>query len=225
MTILLAVETSAKLCSLAIHIDGRWIEDTQNVERLHNQVVLGNLEALSRAAGVDRGAFHGVTFAAGPGSFTGIRIAASLAQGIAYACAAGVVPVSSSLALARAAQRHGSLPAAAGGVLTVTRSRRDAYYVAGFTLPQQGIAQRVMDDRLVVGIEPPVDLPPRGWVGVGDRPPWWPETQPFLDDAAVTAAVVGELALPIFNAGEALPPTAALPVYISGDSPWKPAVQ
>lgn len=224
MTILLAVETSAKLCSLAIHVDGRWIEDTQNVERLHNQVVLGNLEALCRAASVGRGDFHGVTFAAGPGSFTGIRIAASLTQGIAYACGAGVVAVSSSLALAVAAYRHGGLPATAAGVLTVTRSRRDAYYVAGFTPAQQGAMHRVMDDRLIVGVDSPPDLPPRDWVGVGDRPPWWPEAQPFIDDAAVTATVVGELALPIFDAGEALPPTAAVPVYISGDSPWKPAV-
>jgi tRNA threonylcarbamoyladenosine biosynthesis protein TsaB len=225
MTILLALETSAKLCSLAIHVDGRWIEDTQNVERLHNQVVLGNLEALSRAAGVDRGSFHGVAFAAGPGSFTGIRIAASLAQGIAYACGAGVVPVSSSLALALAAQRHAGMPASTDGVLTVTRSRRDAYYVAGFTRATQGTVHRVMEDRLIVGVERPADLPPRNWIGVGDRPPWWPETQPFIDDAAVTATVVGELALPVFHAGEALPPTAALPVYVSGDSPWKPSVR
>jgi len=223
MTTLLAVETSASLCSLAVFVDGGWIEDTQNVERAHNQVVLGNLEALCRRAGIGPGDFDAVAFAAGPGSFTGIRIAASLAQGVAFGCGAGVVPVSSSLALALAGRSHRQLPAAAAGMVTVTRSRRDAYYLAAFRLTADHIPVREMDDVLHQGTDRPPRLPGSGWVGVGDRPDWWPDNQAFLDGVAVTARLVGELALPAVAANDLLPPTAALPVYVSGDSPWQPA--
>lgn len=223
MTTLLAVETSASLCSLAIFVDGGWIEDTQNVERAHNQVVLGNLEALTRRAGISRSDFAAVAFAAGPGSFTGIRIAASLAQGVAFGSGAGVVPVSSSLALALAGQRHPDFPADVSGIMTVTRSRRDAYYLAAFHLAADRIPVRQLDDVLHQGTDRPPGLPHRGWVGVGDRPDWWPDDQIFLDGVAVTARLVGELALPAVAAHDLLPPGAALPVYVSGDSPWRPA--
>ncbi|MDZ7669175.1 MAG: tRNA (adenosine(37)-N6)-threonylcarbamoyltransferase complex dimerization subunit type 1 TsaB [Gammaproteobacteria bacterium] len=224
MTTLLAVETSASLCSLAILVDGDWIEDTQNVERAHNQVVLGNLEALRCRAGIGPGDFTAVAFAAGPGSFTGIRIAAALAQGVAFGCGAGVVPVSSSLALALAGRRHPELPADAAGLITVTRSRRDACYLAAFRLTAAGqIPVREMDDVLHQGTDRPGRLPGSGWVGVGDRPDWWPDERPFLDSVAVTARLVGELALPAVAANDLLPPEAALPVYVSGDSPWQPA--
>lgn len=225
MTTLLAVETSASLCSLAIFVDGGWIEDTQNVERAHNQVVLGNLEALVCRAGIRPSEFDAVAFAAGPGSFTGIRIAASLAQGVAFGCGAGVVPVSSSLALALAGQRHPDFPADAAGIISVTRSRRNAYYLAAFRVTADQIPARQLNDLLHQGTGRPPGLPGSGWVGVGHRPDWWPDDQTFQDGVAVTARLVGELALPAATAGDTLPPGAALPVYVSGDSPWQPAVR
>ena len=92
MSALLAVETSGSLCSLAIHVSGRWFEDTHNVERLHNQVVLQSLDRLAASADVPHSGFAAVAFGAGPGSFTGVRIAAALAQGVAFASAGVVVP-------------------------------------------------------------------------------------------------------------------------------------
>src|SRR5690606_9095854 len=103
MTVLLAIDTSGALCSLAIHAAGRWFEHTHKVERLHNRVVLQDLERLTVQAGVRRNAFRAVAFGAGPGSFTGVRIAAAVAQAVAFASDGEVVPVRSSLALATAA--------------------------------------------------------------------------------------------------------------------------
>ncbi|MEQ8857834.1 MAG: tRNA (adenosine(37)-N6)-threonylcarbamoyltransferase complex dimerization subunit type 1 TsaB [Pseudomonadales bacterium] len=218
MAILLAVETSGPFCSLAIHVDGRWIEDTQKVERLHNQVVLGSLEALVRRAGVDRRSFTTVAFGAGPGSFTGVRIAAAVAQGVAYACGAGVVPVASSRALAAQAQRDGRC--VAGELLTLTRSRRDAYYLAGYLLHAEHAPVPWLADALHQGRHPPENLPPA--VGVGDRPDWWPEDQLFVHDVAVRAETVGRIALEQLQRGEDVPAAAAHPRYVSGDSPWRP---
>ena len=221
MSALLAVETSGSLCSLAIHVAGRWFEDTQNVERLHNRVVLANLDALTASAGLGRNAFGAVAFGAGPGSFTGVRIAAAVAQGVAFASGAVVVPVRSSQALATAAFARAPASSAAGGLVTVTRSRRDAYYLAGYR-SDGGVARQCLDDRLHQGEQTPADLPD-DWPGAGDRPPWWPKHQPFFDDVVVTALTIGEVALALLESGAGLPAEAALPVYVAGDSPWRPA--
>lgn len=223
MTILLAVDTSGPTCSLAIHVSGRWIEDTQPVERLHNRVVLEHLESLARRAGVARRGFEVVAFAAGPGSFTGVRIAAAVAQGVAYACGARVVPVSSSLALAEAALVQ--LPApATPGLVTVIRSRRDANYLAAYRIDRGRVVECVHDDHLHQGADAPEALPAT-WTGVGERPAWWPDDQPFRCDVAVTAMTVGRLALDAVARGATLEPAAALPRYVSGDSPWRPMTQ
>lgn len=195
------------------------------VERLHNQVVLANIDALVRRSGVARQEITAVAFGAGPGSFTGIRIAAAVAQGVAFGAGGGVLPVSSSQALAAAAVRHAVLPAGARRVLTVTRSRRDAYYLAGFHCTAAA-PERLLDDRLHLGATAPERLlpddDPAGWVAVGDRPDWWPGAVPFVERVAVTAVDVGELARHTLARQAPLPPEAALPVYVAGDSPWRP---
>jgi tRNA threonylcarbamoyladenosine biosynthesis protein TsaB len=221
MATLLSVDTSGPLCSLGIYRSGRWFEDTRNVERQHNQVVLSNLDALVKVAGVTRRGFDAVAFAAGPGSFTGIRIAAAVCQGIAFACDAVAVPVSSSAALAAAACAHAHHAGRAGRILTVTRSRRDAFYLAGYELG--GSTPRPwLPDRLHQGQQMPADLPDGDWTAVGDRPDWWPTDRTLLGDVRVTAVTVGELALQALAQGEGVTPGAALPIYVAGDSPWQP---
>lgn len=231
MTTILAVDTSGPFCSLAIHASGSWLEDTQAVERLHNQVVLAHLEALAERAGVARDGFELIGFAAGPGSFTGVRIAAAVAQGVAYASGARVVPVPSSLALAQSALA-GTAPEGAAVLnaprtvlVTVTRSRRDAFYVAEFdpAAGRGGTAARVRDDYLHLGSAAPA-LPDAA-VGVGDRPPWWPDQHSFLDDRRIHPIILGQLAHAAHQRGESLDPERALPVYVSGDSPWQPMPQ
>ena len=227
MNTVLAVDTSGPLCSLAVQVDGQWIEHTQAVERLHNQVALAQLEALLTEVGVARNDFDAVVFAAGPGSFTGIRIAAALTQGIALASGAVVLPISSSLALAVAG---GVTEAGTDDVplITVTRSRRDAHYVAGYVLDAAGSPLCHWPDRLVQGdtVPPLLDDAARGFGvlhGVGDRPLWWPASWSFRSDVRVTATLLGQLAMPLLARGEGRPPAAALPIYVDGDHPWRRA--
>jgi tRNA threonylcarbamoyladenosine biosynthesis protein TsaB len=220
MATLLSIDTSGALCSLAIHASGRWFEDTRNVDRLHNQVVLRSLEDLIHAAHVDRRGFDAVAFAAGPGSFTGIRIAAAVCQGVAFACGAVAIPVSSSQALAAAAAMRS---AEDRHVLTITRSRRDAYYLAGYHVQSGHPPRQCLPDRLHLGAQAPSDLPEGEWLAVGDLPTWWPSGRGFVGDLRVTAVTVGELALEALARGAVVPPASALPVYVTGDSPWRPA--
>lgn len=229
MTTLLSIETSGSLCSLALHGSGRWFEDTQNVDRMHNMLVLGMLDELFRYAQIAPKDLEAVAFSAGPGSFTGVRIAASLAQGVAYAVGARVLPISSSLALATEALNRVESEPGLNGILTITRSRRDAYYLAGFRRDNGRLIQ-VSDDRLHLGSSPPQSLAGAGagagagWIAVGDRPGWWTEVataMQFVDDCTVTARTVGRLAIRGWDAGDGLDPAMALPRYVSGDSPWR----
>jgi tRNA threonylcarbamoyladenosine biosynthesis protein TsaB len=224
MTKLLAVETSAGSCSVAVHANGSWIEDIQNVQRLHNQVLLRQIDRVTQRAGVDARDLDVIAFGAGPGSFTGIRIAAATAQALAFAAGGLVVAVSSSHALAVAAR--GSLEIASPkGVVTVTRSRRDAHYVAAYEFAE-GECRQVVGDTLHLGTTAPDFEAARDWPGIGDRPPWWGDLEPavpFLEGIGVTAGIIGRLALAIHAAGGAVAAEAGLPVYVSGDSPWRPS--
>ncbi len=223
MTTLLSIETSGSLCSLALHGSGRWVEDTQNVDRMHNMLVLGMLDELFKKAQITPKEVEVVAFAAGPGSFTGVRIAASLAQGVAFAVDARVLPVSSSRALATEALNGIGSGPGLKGILTITRSRRDAYYLAGFERDGEQLI-RVIEDALHQGASAPQSLPGSGWIAVGDLPGWWPEletTMQFLPGCSVTAGTVGRLAMSAWRAGAGLDPAMALPRYVSGDSPWR----
>jgi tRNA threonylcarbamoyladenosine biosynthesis protein TsaB len=220
---LLAVETSGALCSVALLADGTCSENTQKVERLHNQVLLRQIDALLKRAGVRPRELDALAFGAGPGSFTGVRIAASVAQALAFAADVRVVPVPSSRALAEAARLSDRVKSAPG-VVTVIRSRRDAHYLAAYACTAEGL-EPTIEDALHQGEQAPDLQGLPGWMGVGDRPPWWDSAgagTPFVEGCAATAAVIGRLALAMLAAGGGVAPEAALPIYVSGDSPWKP---
>jgi tRNA threonylcarbamoyladenosine biosynthesis protein TsaB len=220
---LLAVETSGALCSVALLVDGECSEDTQKVERLHNQVLLRQIDALLKSADVRPRELDVIAFGAGPGSFTGVRIAASVAQALAFAAGVRVVPVPSSRALAETA-RLSDRVRAAPGIVTVIRSRRDAHYLAAYASTATGLEPTIAD-ALHQGEEAPDLHALAGWIGVGDRPPWWDAARTgtlFVEECVATAAVIGQLALAMFAAGGGVAPEDALPIYVSGDSPWKP---
>jgi tRNA threonylcarbamoyladenosine biosynthesis protein TsaB len=220
---LLAVETSGALCSVALLVDGVCSEDTQKVERLHNQVLLRQIDALLKRADVRPRELDAIAFGAGPGSFTGVRIAASVAQALAFAADARVVPVPSSRALAEAARLSEDVKSAPG-IITVTRSRRDAHYLAAYACREQTLEPTIAD-ALHHGEHAPDLRRLPGWIGVGDRPPWWDASgtgAAFIEDCSATAGVVGRIALAMLAAGGGVDPEGALPIYVSGDSPWKP---
>jgi tRNA threonylcarbamoyladenosine biosynthesis protein TsaB len=222
MTTMLALETSGSLCSVAVLHEAELTEDTHNVERMHNEVVLCMVDEVCERAGVSRRDIDVVAFGAGPGSFTGVRIAAAVAQGIAFGAHALMVPVSSSMAMAQAAlSQVDPLPTQ---VLTMTRSRRDVYYLAGFSVHAGALRTEVHD---VLCSDWPIELLNSEWLAVGDRPPWWdsPSTvgQAQLEwggEVSVTAGVIAELGLATYRSGDALEPAAGLPRYVDGDSPW-----
>ncbi len=222
MTTMLGLDTSGALCSVAIYRKNQIVEDTRLVERMHNTVVLEMIDGLCQRENVVKGQLDAVAFTCGPGSFTGVRISAAVAQGIAFANNALICPVPSSMALAHAARAR-AVANSARGVLTVIRSRRNSFYLAGFAL-DEGELTRVIDDGLFTGGDPPEDLELSGWVAVGDEPPWRERIPDLRYDAVpkIQASLVCELGIRQYRRGEGLDAAAGLPTYVVGDSPWRP---
>ena len=194
---LLAIETTTEICSVGLSNDGDWIEDTQFAPRLHNQRILTAIDGVLRAAGATPLDLDYVAFSAGPGSFTGVRIGASVAQGIAFAANASTIRVPTSAALGFGLRDLVALPRT-----VCRRSRPRFFYEAeiGANGELLGIDRLREVDEL-----PPMD------------------DESFCLTARWVAEVAQahlEVPQPLVELGA---PRTALPFYVEGDSPWQPS--
>ena len=230
---ILGIGTERGLCSAALYADGAVHERAQRLERAHNEHILKLVDEAVAAAGLRPHQLDAVAFGCGPGSFTGIRLAASVAQAAALGAGAKVLPVSSSLALAAAAvegMAPGEAPASfakrrrgaqQAGVAVSIRSRRDAFYLASFSI-EEGKPRLHRADRLLDACPDWRDFAP-GWPLVGDPPPWLPDEVEVLAGVAAGAGLIARLGAAALAEGGGLAPELGLPTYVQGDSPWRPA--
>lgn len=100
MANLLILDASSSLCSVSLITDKQQFHLCEDQPRRHAQRLLPMVDELLKSAGVNRQSLDGIAYGRGPGSFTGIRIAASVMQGISLALDLPVYGVSSLQALA-----------------------------------------------------------------------------------------------------------------------------
>lgn len=98
---ILALETSTEYCSVALYLDGKILNKEILAERRHSEILLPMVQEILAEAELTLRQIDGIAFGAGPGSFTGLRIACGVAQGLAYAAALPAVGVSTLKAVAR----------------------------------------------------------------------------------------------------------------------------
>src|SRR5512137_345175 len=107
---ILAFETAGDWCSVAAGDGARWCLHEERARETHSERAL-DLAALALAdAGWTLASLDGIAFGAGPGAFTGVRIACGIAQGLALGTDLPAVPVPTLAALAQAAWRLHSEP-------------------------------------------------------------------------------------------------------------------
>jgi len=113
-----AIETSTEWCSVALWSDGEIAALERRAGHRHSELALPMLERLLKGSSIEA-----VAFGAGPGAFTGLRIACALAQGLAFARGLPVIGISTLEALA---QESG----AARVVACIDARMSEVYYAA-----------------------------------------------------------------------------------------------
>jgi tRNA threonylcarbamoyladenosine biosynthesis protein TsaB len=179
----------------------------------HSELLLPMVDAVLAQAGLGLADLDGVGFGAGPGSFTGLRIACGVAQGLALGAGLKVVPVGTLLALAH--------DAGAGRVLACLDARMGEVYLAAYEREAGGWTQRVAPSVCKAQAAPPLEG--GGWTAVGSAfraygdalearyrgqlarvdPDAWPQAGP-----------VAGLAAEVLAAGGGLPAEQAAPLYV-----------
>jgi len=215
---ILALDTATEACSVALGIGGQQLERYAELDRGHAEQLLPMIDGVLAEAGVSLASLDAIAFGRGPGAFTGVRLAASVAQGLAFGAGLGVVPVSD---LAAVAQRALSLNPGARHVLAVNDARMREVYWAQYRAGQP--LELVGTEHVSPGSD--VALPVEagsGWLAVGRGLRAYPDLAErclaagaeLHADLLPRAAEVLALARPAVAAGQILPPEQALPVYV-----------
>lgn len=141
---LLAFDTSTAACTAALAVGDAVIERHEVREREHTSILPPMLRELMASGALDYGDLDAIVLGNGPGSFIGMRIAASLAQGIAFAADLPIVPVSSLAVLAaRAFSRSDARHAA-----VAQDARMGQVYLGLYRRGADGLPERLVAERL-----------------------------------------------------------------------------
>lgn len=103
---ILAIDTATEACSVALYSNGDCQEIFEVIPRQHTERVLPMVDQLLKVADLQLSQLSAVAFNCGPGSFTGVRVGTSVAQGLAFSHDLPIIPVSSLAALAQLAFRE-----------------------------------------------------------------------------------------------------------------------
>ena len=139
---LLTLDTSTDACSCALSVDGEIGEQSVIAPRQHTTLILPMIDQLLAEAGLKPTQLDGIAFGRGPGSFTGLRIACGITQGIAFAADIPVVPISCLATLAQGAYLEQGIEK----VLASIDARMNEVYFANYFLNQEKIMQLVDEE-------------------------------------------------------------------------------
>ena len=210
---ILTLETSTEYCSVALWQDGNVVNRCELVGQRHSELLIGILDSLLHEAGVKISELNGIAFGAGPGSFTGVRIACGVTQGLALGADLLVVGVCTLQALAQAAGHDkviAALDARMGEIYHAVYEKRAGSWVTicepNLCLPQQA-----------------PQVPGSGWFGTGSGFAMYGAVLnnryagqiSGSDIQAVPQAIaIAEFAAPLFSAGQGMDAAQAMPFYL-----------
>lgn len=224
---LLALDTSSEGCSAALLIDGSVTERFELAPRGHTRLLMPMVRELLAEQGLVPAELDALAFACGPGSFTGLRIATGVVQGLAYGLDVPVVPVSSLAAVAADAIARFSL-SEGDGIAVAFDARMSEVYWACYVC-RAGQPELVGDEQVCAPESVALACGSSGWFGVGQG---WElrDSFPVTVTGAMTkvdaslvprASRVAEIAARAFLAGAGVSAAQAQPVYIRDEVAWK----
>jgi tRNA threonylcarbamoyladenosine biosynthesis protein TsaB len=198
---ILALDTATDACSVALYLNGKILERQMLAPKRHTEILLSMVAEVLNEANIHLQDLDAFSFGRGPGSFTGIRIAASVIQGLAFGLEKPVIPISTLRALAQGAYRKEGIKA----VFAHLDARMEEVYWGLFKIDEQGIMQPVIEER----VESPkqIEFPKDVFVSVTGYP---------MAEDIVRLAVEDYAKEHFVNASE------ALPLYLRDDVVKKP---
>lgn len=212
---LLAFDTSTETLSIAVQRGQKVWQHAGPGGAQASATLIPALRALLEQAGLGFDTLQAIVFGRGPGSFTGLRTACAVAQGLAFGARGGngvpVLPVDTLLAVAEEARQvHGCTR-----VVAVLDARMDEVYHGRYEwLAAEGCWQADAD----FGLAPPQALQvPPGWTVAGNaRAAYGERLAPAAThvQALPTATALLRLAPGLLAAGQGVPASEALPRYI-----------
>ena len=214
---ILAIDTATDACTCALEWEGSVVSRHAVEPRRHTDLLLGMIDSAIAEAGVDLAALDVIAYGRGPGSFTGLRIACAVAQGLAFGANRPLIAVSTLQVLASGTHRvHGSRR-----VLAAFDARMGEVYWGGFEWDGAVMAP-VFEES--VGRPDTVRVPRgAGWTGAGAG--WSAHRDVLVPRLAAGLAGMHPERLPeaidmlapaklALEAGAVLQPEDAAPVYL-----------
>jgi tRNA threonylcarbamoyladenosine biosynthesis protein TsaB len=221
---LLAIDTATENCSAALLIEGSMQSREIEMERGHAERILPMVDELLSQAGITLHDLDAIAFGRGPGSFTGVRLAVTVTQGLAFGASLGVVPISD---LRAVAQRAFRADATLTRALVCNDARMNEVYWACFERGGDGLARLEGEER----VSKPSDVKlPEGWstatavgrgfiayadaLGAAVPSAAVPSVAESLLHLLPHATDIALLAAPEVAAGRLLTAEAATPIYL-----------
>ena len=213
---LLAIDTSSDACSVAVQVGEDILEKHVIEPREHTKILVPMIEQLLQDAGVALSGLDAVILGNGPGSFIGMRIETSVAQGICHGAGLQIVPVSSLAALAaEVIAKHD-----AEKVLVAQDARMHEVYLGRFHADAERLP--AADDEEVICQIGPLMVPPGNYLAAGAG---WLKYPELLAQNGNPITAIADLVYPRAHyllqlgarsklAGRAVPPGAVVPAYI-----------
>lgn len=214
---MLAVETSTEACSAALYIDGAVQERFEIAPREHTKLILPMIDSLMAEAELKPQQLDALAFSRGPGSFTGVRISASVIQGIAFAADLPVVPVSTLAAIAHRYLKD----SVAEYAYTAMDARMGEIFWGVYKRDQQGYAELIGKEAVTLAEN--IIYPQQKGIGIGSG---WDVYRQQLSaclgdllqgikiDIVPSAIAIIELGVMGYKKGQGVDVEMAMPVYL-----------
>lgn len=212
MRTILAIETSSELASAALSHNGQTIAREASGVHTHSQTLLPMVQELLAETGIMLAQCDAIAFGAGPGSFTGVRTACGVAQGLAFGADLPVVPVVTLQAMAQACRDACS----ATDVLVLLDARMDEVYWAQYRYQDgwQMIVEPALSAPSGVTVDGAVLACGNGLITYASAFSGLPFVKDGRPDVMPHAVQIAQLAQAELAAGHALNARDAQPIYL-----------
>lgn len=228
---LLALDTSTEACSVALLYKGEKTYADELAQRTHTQRILPMIDEILAQSGIGLSQVDALVFGRGPGSFTGVRVGAGIAQGLAFGADLPVIPISNLSAMAQAAYERYQ----AEHVISAIDARMNEVYFAqlraqkvrsefGEFLQWQAVVEEQVSspEKMLQSVQKDASE----WLGVGSG---WKAYELLSasniaessDIELPSARYMLSLAVPLWHRKQLISAIEIEPVYLRNEVTWK----